>query len=201
MQWIEDYRGHLSLLMEQYKDSPNLQAVISGILEQGNAIEEAMQELYTLLSIQQAEGVQLDVIGRLVGVARGAQDDEAYRLVLISWLQLQYSGTYEAIIKGVKELSGATSVRLVPDYPAGLLVFAPGAKRELTQQQLEALAPAGVMISHGCVLVDTTATPILQTTSGANILIAKYCQPQPIESEYGGYTLVAETGEVLTMEI
>lgn len=201
MQWIEDYKRHLSLLMEQYKNSPNLQAVISGILEQGNAIEEAMQELYTLLSIQQAEGVQLDVIGRLVGVARGAQDDEAYRFVLISWLQLQYSGTYEAIIKGVKELSGATSVRLVPDYPAGLLVFAPGAKRELTQQQLEALAPAGVMISHGCVLVDTIATPILQTTSGANILIAKYCQPQPIESEYGGYTLVAETGEVLMMEI
>lgn len=201
MQWIEDYKRHLSLLMEQYKDSPNLQAVISGILEQGNAIEEAMQELYTLLSIQQAEGVQLDVIGRLVGVARGAQDDETYRFVLISWLQLQYSGTYEAIVKGVKELSGATSVRLVPDYPAGLLVFAPGAKRELTQQQLEALAPAGVMISHGCVLVDTAATPILQTTSGASILIAKYCQPQPIESEYGGYTLIAETGEVLMMEI
>ena len=201
MRWIEDYRRHLSLLMEQYKNSPNLQAVIRGILKQGNAIEEAMQELYTLLSIQQAEGVQLDVIGRLVGVARGAQDDETYRLVLISWLQLQYSGTNDAIIKGVKELSGATSVRLVPDYPAGLLVFASGAKRELTQQQLEALAPAGVMISHGCVLVDTTNTPILQTTSGANILIAKYCQPQPIESEYGGYTLVAETGEVLTMEI
>ena len=201
MQWIEDYKRHLSLLMEQYKNSPKLQAVISGILEQGNAIEEAMQELYTLLSIQQAEGVQLDVIGRIVGVARGAQDDETYRLVLISWLQLQYSGTYEAIIKGVKELSGATSVRLVPDYPAGLLVFAPGAKRELTQQQLEALAPAGVMISHGCVLVDTAATPILQTTSGANILIAKYCQPQGMESEYGGYTLIAEKGEVLTMEI
>src|SRR5574344_211246 len=67
-------------VMEQYKGSTNLRALIDGFLAQCDDLERAWFEILSALNITDAVGPALDYIGALVGVDRvPGQTDDAYR--------------------------------------------------------------------------------------------------------------------------
>lgn len=76
-------RDHVAIalgrLPQQFKDATKLQAFISAFMSESQALENAMQDLLTQRTLDNAVGAQLDVIGKIVGQARGGLSDTDYR--------------------------------------------------------------------------------------------------------------------------
>lgn len=58
------------LLIEQYKNSPNLKKILEPFAAQLTELDDAVNDLLTLRSFLTARGEQLDVIGRIIGLPR-----------------------------------------------------------------------------------------------------------------------------------
>ena len=70
-------------LLQQYKDSPRLASLIEILFgQQVQDLEGAAYEFYERLDIDNAEGVQLDRIGSIVGLTRIGWEDDLYRILL-----------------------------------------------------------------------------------------------------------------------
>lgn len=70
----------IARLPEQFKSKPNIEALLRCFLAPCQELEQAFQDLKLLRSVDTAEGVQLDVLGKVVGQPRnGVSDDELYR--------------------------------------------------------------------------------------------------------------------------
>jgi len=108
-------------VLEQYKGSTRLRALIDVCLKQCDDIEQAWFEIRGALNLEEAVGPALDYIGALVGVERvPGQTDEAY---LVRILQGNYSEglpTYEALRRVLQLEFSQTEIGLYPCWPAGL---------------------------------------------------------------------------------
>lgn len=62
-----------NLLMQHGKNKPFVRALIAGMTTPLNDIEQALNDLYNLRWLQNATGVQLDMIGTIVGQSRDSQ--------------------------------------------------------------------------------------------------------------------------------
>jgi hypothetical protein len=96
---IDHVARALGRLLEQYKGQPNLAALITSYVE---GTQDAEQNLFELLlvNLDDAEGDNLDLLGRLVGEARDGKDDDGYRIYLRARIKLNLmSGTTEEILE------------------------------------------------------------------------------------------------------
>lgn len=119
------YEIVLSKIIEQYKQSPNLLALLAAICESTQAADDAAGQLVTLSSIDDSFGEQLDVIGRIIGEPRGGFDDGTYRLHLKARIFLnRTSGTIEDVIGLFNILLGSSGVEveLFEYFPAAIWV-------------------------------------------------------------------------------
>jgi hypothetical protein len=77
------------------------------------------------------EGVLLDLRGKLLNEKRNGNPDEIYRLFLRLRTMLNTAdGTVNDIIKIIKFIFSSREVKIVPDYPAGLVIEYDGMKQE-----------------------------------------------------------------------
>ena len=136
--WLGRLRGRIA---EQFKGLPNFDAIVAAYAEQIQALEESGQALALLASIDPVtsdvnsplygigRGVQLDVIGLLVGQKRLQADDATYRLYLRARIKTnESSGVAEDLYAiFVALFAGAGRARAVPMQIATLVfqVFAP----------------------------------------------------------------------------
>src|SRR4051812_30105086 len=89
---------HSRRLVQQFKEKPFLDALIRAVGAEAQAVEDAAWEVFTEWGIDDAEGAQLDVTGRLLVQPRtmSLDDDPAYRLQLKARIRvLRSSGTVE----------------------------------------------------------------------------------------------------------
>jgi hypothetical protein len=84
----------MNLLLTQFHDSPNLNAVQDAFLEQIAELETVFEQLRNL--IDQAAGAQLDMLGRIVGQKRLGMNDEDYRLWIDARILLNKSRGIES---------------------------------------------------------------------------------------------------------
>lgn len=77
--WVARIRTHL---YTQFGDLPNLDAVAALLGRQFQDLEDALQGILTITSIEDSSGVQLDVIGKILGQTRGSLSDSVYRAYL-----------------------------------------------------------------------------------------------------------------------
>lgn len=156
---ITDYYDFLlSYMMEQYKNSPLFDGVLDTTALQSNDLEQALWEIRDLFYLSSAEGVQLDIIGKIFGLNRnGSESDTDFRQRIKLTAAARFSGTPDEIIQTVQIFFGATTVSFIPLYPAGFALFT---DVSLTKQELEALSPAGVGVGEFANLVDAVNNPI-----------------------------------------
>ncbi len=116
----------LTFLMEQYKEHPKIAAFLTAFLERIQEIEYVIWDLVSLKDLDTAEGVQLDLIGRIVNRAREGRDDDTYRL----WLRAQVlinrsSGTPEEMMTLARLVTRADvdEVNIVDWYPARFAIY------------------------------------------------------------------------------
>lgn len=116
------YSDNLELMLEQYRNSTNLRAGIDAENDQAVELEKALFEIRDEYYIDVAVGVQLNVIGAIIGVDRGGLSDADYRIQIKAQGALIGSGEPEFIISVLKTLFAATFVKyyqsLFPSPPA-----------------------------------------------------------------------------------
>lgn len=115
----------LARLAEEFKNKDNLKALLNALTKQVQALEDVFWDLFTKRSIDTAEGVQLDVIGRILKQPRGTSpDDASYRLFLRARIRvLRSNGTPENVISVFVALMGAVGVVVyTPEFPAGFVI-------------------------------------------------------------------------------
>lgn len=109
------------LIIQQYKDSPRILALVQANSEQLQDIEDCVWDLYILRSLQTAFGAQLDGLGQIVGISRMGFSDPVYRLFIYIQIAINNSkGTPDQVIAIMKLITGATNVLYIPYYPAAL---------------------------------------------------------------------------------
>jgi len=89
-------------LLEQYKRSPQFNSLIESFTEELNYIEEEAENFNTLLSLNAAEGVNLDYWGIILNSPTRPTDDDAFRQMLKGLIGAYYSeGTNQDILSFV----------------------------------------------------------------------------------------------------
>lgn len=113
---------------EQYRNKVAFAAVIEAHDIQFQEIENMLWDLYTLRTVDTAEGTQLDTLGKIVGELRGGVSDQLYRLRVRARIRANLSnGTIENIYVVIRALIGAAALPGVTftwtqSFPAGFIL-------------------------------------------------------------------------------
>lgn len=104
----------LKRLLEQYKNQPNLTAILQIHLEQIQDLEDAIFPLLQALNISLMEGEMLDLIGQVVGAPRTTTSDARYRILLYVKIHQNVSeGESERVISVMKLLTESEYVHYI----------------------------------------------------------------------------------------
>src|SRR5690606_7213019 len=104
----------LSRLVTQFRDKPRIEALLKAIAAQVQQLEDVATDLLEKRWLDSAEGAQLDGLGRILGLDRGAWDDEQYRARLRVRIRILLAdGTPENIIATLALLANGESVQLI----------------------------------------------------------------------------------------
>lgn len=114
----------LKYLPSEFSDSPIVREILTIYLERLQAIEEVLDDIISQRSIDDAEGVQLDGLGEILGVKREGLSDIDFR----NRLQIQKilnasEGTYPVVFDLWKRLLGSDQASITPEYPAGVALY------------------------------------------------------------------------------
>jgi hypothetical protein len=139
-------------LVEQYKESVNLNNLIEAVVLPIQDIENQTDELYRLRLISTAYGVQLDKIGTIIGEARFGRNDSDYRSAIITRININVSGGEpESIISAIRQIIGPFTIEYIDIFPAYFQIFMQTVNFVPNVLELiEPLNPAGV---GSCILL------------------------------------------------
>lgn len=111
----------LSLLLEQYKNKDKFVEFLKLLAKMANDLEEAGFELLENLSLDTAEGVQLDMLGDRLDLKRNGKTDDEYRIFLYLKTAINTNpGNPEILIRALKLVFNANKIQYIPRYPAGI---------------------------------------------------------------------------------
>lgn len=162
------------IMLEQYKNTATLAELVKQLGDEADVLQDVNRELYVLLDPDAVDGVNLDVLGRIVECLRNGDSDAAYRPRIKSSLSDKNSGTPEQIMAAIKTITGSTTVEYYPEYPAGYWIYATN-QDLVTQDILDRLSPAGVQGFPMCILAMTTGELIKTTDTDENVLLVGPC--------------------------
>jgi len=148
-------------LLEQYKEKPNINALVEIFSNRSQLIETELQKFPNARSINDAVGAQLDQIGSIVGLDRViGQSDENYRAELFVQISINTAqGDPESLILLVENLTQATIVKYV-NLGNGNMSFyidvdIPTDEINILYERIESAALGGVQVSA---IIKITAT-------------------------------------------
>lgn len=122
---LEEITNHadlaVELLLEQFKDKENLEAFLRALVGPMQDIEEVAHDLDTEMRLDNSIGAQLDMIGRIVKIARGSLGDDAYRTRLRSHIAANRSeGTPDDVLIVLRLMVALNGISL-EEYPTGMV--------------------------------------------------------------------------------
>lgn len=143
-------------LLDQFKNKVNINKFFNSINASIQEIEHVLFDLIQQRSLFTATGVQLDLIGDLLGIERNGRTDEDYRKVLIVQTRVNTSGgTPEDIIFVAQQLSDATIINLTETFPAIINLFINDTISQELLDALQIMKPAGVSLNVSNIVITT----------------------------------------------
>jgi hypothetical protein len=145
---------YMNLLTSEYKLAPNLNAWLEALLSPGNDTTNMIIGMTEAFDLDVATGVQLDVLGAIVGANRtvGFQptgsvspilDDDTYRLLIMATIAAnQWDGTESALYPIWKSLFPAGNIVINDQQNMTAIVVLSGAFTSIVQD----------LISHGYIV-------------------------------------------------
>jgi hypothetical protein len=139
-------------LLQQYKEAENLKNLLSVWTGRTQQLEDELHGMFTSRALFDAFGVQLDLIGQIVGIAREGYDDETYRKFLLFKIGTNKSdGTAETVIELFRLVGGSDRVQLTNEGDGSFsLIFSTLNRPEwqaFLEEHMAEVAAAGVDIS------------------------------------------------------
>jgi len=158
---ITDYTTRvLGFLISQYRDSTRLQGVITAGTEEADKIEASMFQVDAGFSMDNAIGVQLDILGRVFRESRQGRSDDDFRVAIKLKASIAVNGSPEEILTFLRNLSLTAPTDLEYQFEGtgkyAILTddetFATGA--------LDRISPAGVQGAFGNPILDALGNPM-----------------------------------------
>ena len=107
-----------SLLLSQFKDSPNINALVEVLVSELQELENTLNDVQTVRTLDGSYGVFLDEIGRQLKVGRNGYSDNDYKTAIkIAMFKRTASATLDDIQRIVELLSGDPEAVLTNNYP------------------------------------------------------------------------------------
>lgn len=144
-------------LAEQYKGRVNFESILRSIVYGYDELEDCFFNLdEKRLSIFDAEGEQLDQVGKIIGQERLNFDDAFYRVLLLARIGINVSnGEPERIINTLKLLTRANFVHYMNLRNAEIALGSDGVINPLTVEflitNLERTVMGGVRVNYLCI--------------------------------------------------
>lgn len=130
VEFVSDHGDQgVGLLISQFRDKPFIEILVRAHMAQIQELEVVFFDLLVKRALDTAVGVQLDVIGRIVGQSRGTFDEDTYRTFLQGRILVnRSSGTVDQMIELVNTLLPAGASMVVREYyPAAFEIEVIGA--------------------------------------------------------------------------
>lgn len=148
-------------MLAQYSRSKRLLGIVEAGCLQADQIEEALAQVRGGFFLAVAEGVQLDMLGKIYREDRLGRGDEDYRAAIRLKASLAVSGSPDEIITFLSQfVAGApTDLEYQPEYPAGFVILS--SSETYGAGALEAISPAGVRGLFGSPILDGNGLPLI----------------------------------------
>lgn len=115
----------LARVPEQFKSNVTQPGIVAAFASQVQEIENAAFGVLVARSIDLAQGVQLDGIGKLIGAARAGLIDSDYRLVLKATILInRRSGEIETMLQILSILVPGCTPQLTESQPYAIVMLA-----------------------------------------------------------------------------
>src|SRR5512133_111299 len=75
-------------LLQQYRDGASIPALVRALSGGLQQVEDVLWDIRLRRAVSAAEGVQLDVLGRIVGQPREGRTDAVYRIWILARVRL-----------------------------------------------------------------------------------------------------------------
>jgi len=148
-----DHEGAVRRFIEQFKSKPDLETLARIYLRQIQDLEDATFEVILERDLDNAVGVQLETIGKIVGQVRTTPDDDRYRTAIRARIAINLSdATAEDVIKVAKllldEFGESFTLRDEPPAQFRVTVHDPlqSADADLLHQLLDEADAGGVRL-------------------------------------------------------
>lgn len=120
---FDEHRERVSRLVDYFRGQPILEALCQSWLDQIQEIEDALFEILLERNLDDAEGVQLETIGKIVGQTPLEQTQDLRTAIRARLLINRSSGTPEELILLLRLLlADEEEFALVEEYPAQVRV-------------------------------------------------------------------------------
>lgn len=111
----------LDRLLEQYKGKASIESIITVLGERSQGLEDVTFSLLEGQEIYSAVGVQLDLLGTIVDIARNGLGDDGYRLLILGKIGENSSdGTASKVAQVFAILMNSNLVQEQDLFPAGV---------------------------------------------------------------------------------
>lgn len=124
VEYISDHEAQTVALIPTYqREVTGLVSMARIIGRRAQTLEDLFWSILTQLNIDDAVGVQLDKLGKVVGEPRLGRDDDEYRdMIRVRILANRSNGEPWRLIQIAKTYADAVAVRLREYYPAAILM-------------------------------------------------------------------------------
>lgn len=114
----------IARLLTQYRGRTTIEGTVGALVDPIQDLEYALAGMNVLRTLEGSVGIQLDLLGAIVGQARvGGQSDDSYRLAIKARIQENTSqGEPAALIQTFLLLTGISQVLLDELYPASFMM-------------------------------------------------------------------------------
>ncbi len=130
----------ISRLITQWQDKPNVVGLLKSYIDNVQVVEDIYEQLNTERGIETAIGVQLDVLGLIVGVLREGRTDDDYRIAIKGQIAINTcDGTEMKITEALTILLGTSDITIKDNYPAGITVEVLGLELDQYDSTLQIL--------------------------------------------------------------
>lgn len=107
---VDMVKAALARLPTQFQSKPRIAAIVSSIVAPLQTVRNTLQAIYLQRVLANATGVQLDLLGKLVALARAGLSDDDYRVrISVKILVDRSNGTMPSIIKIARTFVGGTA--------------------------------------------------------------------------------------------
>ena len=121
------YTDIKSLIPEQYKDAPNLNAILEIFSTPFDELKVVFAALKNILNLESAEGAQLDLIGAIVEEKRNGRLDPDYIVgIQFKIFKNTSRGFVDDVVKALKFITSATRVIYSDNPPASYTIYTDG---------------------------------------------------------------------------